>query len=225
MSTPEVVCLDLAGTTVVDAGVVEQAFQLTLDAMGIRPDDPRRPGMEAFVRSTMGTSKIEVFRTLFGDEDEAQRANAAFERSYADLLDRGGAHPVPGATELMARLRAEGVRVALTTGFSPATRDLLLDRLGWGAVADLVLSPADAGRGRPFPDMVLVALLRLEAPDVWSVAVVGDTAADMESGRRAGAGWVVGVLTGSDERARLEAAGATHVVASVAALAEPFGLG
>ena len=37
----------------------------------------------------MGESKISVFRHLFGDEDRAQRANAAFEEAYAELVDGG----------------------------------------------------------------------------------------------------------------------------------------
>jgi beta-phosphoglucomutase-like phosphatase (HAD superfamily) len=46
-------------------------------------------------------------------------------------------------------------------GFSPATRDAIIAALGWAPLVDLVLSPADAGRGRPWPDMPLTALLRL----------------------------------------------------------------
>ena len=125
---------------------------------------------------------------------------------------------------LFALLRRRRVRLALTTGFAPATRDALLGALGWEGVADLALSPVDAGRGRPFPDMVLTAVLRLGSTDVAAVAVVGDTAADMVSGRRAGARWVVGVRTGSDPEDRLWAAGATHVVGSVADLPGVLGL-
>ena len=44
---------------------------------------------------------------------------------------------------------------------------------------------------------------------------VGDTASDMQAGVRAGAGRRVGVLTGTDDAARLEQSGATDVVGSV----------
>jgi phosphoglycolate phosphatase len=212
--TIQLACLDMAGTTVEDGGTVQQAFLRALDALDV-PDD-RRPAMVAYVRDTMGTSKIEVFRALFGGEEAAHAANRAFEAAYEAEI--GAARPIPGAVEAIRALRAGGVRVALTTGFSARTRDLLLESLGWTDVADLVLCPADAGRGRPFPDMVLTALLRLEIDAVQAVAVAGDTAADMTAGVRSGATVVAGVLTGTDGRSRLLDAGATHVVDSVAAL-------
>lgn len=48
--------------------------------------------------------------------------------------------------------------------------------------------------------------------------VVGDTASDMASGVAAGAGHVIGVLTGVHGMAELQAAGAHQVIASVADL-------
>ncbi|MEJ7583843.1 MAG: HAD hydrolase-like protein [Acidimicrobiales bacterium] len=80
------------------------------------------------------------------------------------------------------------------------------------------MAPADAGRGRPYPDMVLVALLRLEIDDVAHVAVVGDPANDVMSGVRAGASIVAGGRTGAHDDDQLRAAGATHVLDSVADL-------
>lgn len=84
----------------------------------------------------------------------------------------------------------------------------------------LTLCPADAGgRGRPYPDMVLEAFLRTKAAeDVTQVAVVGDTSYDVLSGVRAGAGLVAGVRTGAHGDDAFRAAGATHVLDSVAAL-------
>ena len=214
MSGVQLACLDMAGTTVEDGGAVEQAFVAALDAMAIPGE--RRAGMLGHVRETMGTSKIEVFRALFGDEERAQRANHAFEIAYESGID--AVRPIEGAAETIEGLRARGLRVALTTGFSARTRDLLLEALGWTCIADLVLSPSDAGRGRPFPDMVLVAVLRLRIDSVRAVAVAGDTVADVVAGIRAGASVVAGVLTGADDRTRLLEAGATHVVDSVVAL-------
>ena len=63
--------------------------------------------------------------------------------------------------------------------------------------------------------MVLKALLELKADAVAAVAVAGDTAYDMTTGVRAGAGIVAGVLTGAHGNDQLVAAGATHVLESV----------
>lgn len=108
--------------------------------------------------------------------------------------------------------------MVLTTGFSRATQDRILTALGWQQIADLTLCPADAGRGRPYPDLALTALLRTETDSVREVAVVGDTGYDMLTGTRAGAAVVAGVLTGAHGAERLRADGATHVLASIAEL-------
>ncbi len=110
------------------------------------------------------------------------------------------------------------MKVALTTGFARGTQDAIIDAIGWHGLVDLTLSPAEAGRGRPYPDLVLVAALRLGVDDVRQIAVVGDTPLDMIAGCRAGAGLVAGVLTGAGDRPALVAAGATHVIGSVGEL-------
>jgi phosphoglycolate phosphatase len=207
----QLACLDIAGTTVSDAGTVGRAFDAALDAMAVPEADRQR--MADYVRDTMGMSKIEVFRSLFSDETRAQAANSAFEGAYENSID--GVEPIPGAAETIGALRQRGLRVALTTGFSARTRNLLLDALGWQEIADVVLSPSDAGRGRPYPDMILTAVIRTGVDAVQAVAVVGDTAADVTSGLRSGATVVAGVLTGADDKERLSAAGATAVVASI----------
>jgi len=153
----------------------------------------------------MGRSKIEVFRHIFGDEKAAQEANAAFEKHYAGAVAAGEVSAMPGAEELFAACRAAGIKVCLSTGFAPVTRDAIAAALGWGSLVDLFLSPADAGRGRPWPDMPLTALLRLGGDSVTALAVAGDTPSDIESGLRAGAGLVAGVLSGDSSRADLEA--------------------
>ncbi|MYW94975.1 phosphonatase-like hydrolase [Amycolatopsis rubida] len=214
----ELVVLDMAGTTVRDDGAVEAAFSAALEAAGVPADSPEREDADAYVRDTMGQSKIEVFRALFPAAGVAEKANQVFETAFAEQAIEVAA-PLPGAEEAIDKVRAQGRRVCLSTGFSAATRDALLERLGWTDLADLTVCPADAGgRGRPFPDMVLTAVLRLGITDVRAVAVAGDTGFDMLSGRRAGASVTAGVLTGAHDEAALRAHGATHVLGSVAEL-------
>ncbi|PPI20205.1 HAD-IA family hydrolase [Rathayibacter sp. AY1B5] len=211
----ELVVLDMAGTTVSDDGVVEQAFQRAAERTGVAD---RLPWSEAldYVRETMGQSKIDVFTHLAGgDVAAAERATAAFEDAYAELILEGAAAPIPGAEDLLRELRTAGVGVALTTGFAPVTRDAILDALGWRDLVGIALSPADAGRGRPAPDLVLTAALRAQVSAMSAVAVIGDTASDVLSGLRAGAGLVVGVLSGAHDRARLDGAGAHAVIDDV----------
>ncbi|MER7027280.1 MULTISPECIES: phosphonatase-like hydrolase [Streptomyces] len=221
----ELVVLDMAGTTVADDGLVERAFDAAARHLGVVPGSDEHTAMLDHVRATMGESKISVFRHLFGDEDAAQRANTAFEGAYGELVGEGLIAPVPGAREAIEAFTAAGLTTVLTTGFARVTQDAILDALGWHDLAALTLCPADAGRGRPYPDMVLTALLRTRAThDVARIAVAGDTSYDMLSGRRAGASVVAGVLTGAHDAARLTEAGATHVLGSVAELPALLGV-
>ena len=203
MSRFSVVCLDMAGTTVRDDNTVMEAFAAAIGSRNL-PAPEFHTAMQ-YARATMGQSKIEVFRHILPAEDAAQAANAAFEKHYAGAVADGEISPMPGAEELFAACRSAGIKVCLSTGFSPLTRDAIIAALGWQPLVDLVLSPADAGRGRPWPDMPLTALLRLGGDSVAGLAVVGDTPADVESGLRAGAGLVAGVLSGDAEQADLEA--------------------
>lgn len=217
------VVLDMAGTTVADGGLVEQAFSAAAQRLGVRTGSDEHARQLAYVRATMGESKIAVFRYLFageGGEDKAQHANTAFEEAYGELVDGGRIAPLPGAREAVERLAAEGRTVVLTTGFARTTQDAILAALGWQDLVPLTLCPADAGgRGRPYPDMVLAAFLRTGAvDDVRRTVVAGDTSYDMLSGVRSGAGIVAGVLTGAHDKDRLTRHGATQVLGSVAEL-------
>ena len=225
MTRISVACLDMAGTTVADEGIVMGAFTAAMERFGLRPGARGYDQASRIVHETMGQSKIEVFRRILDSEADAQEANCLFEISYAASVKAGAVAPIYGATETLVALRASGVRICLATGFSPGTRDTLLDALGWRPLIDLALSPADAGRGRPFPDLPLTALLRLRGGAVAELAVVGDTASDIESGVRAGAGVVAGVLTGTSTREELELAGAHHIIESITDLLPLVGVG
>jgi phosphonatase-like hydrolase len=219
----------MAGTTISDGESVMTAFTAALSAEAL-PVRELSTAMR-YVRATMGQSKIEVFRHVLDDEAAAQRANASFEAHYAKAVADGLITAMPGAEDLLAAARDAGIRVCLSTGFSPATRDAIIGALRWEGKADLLLSPADAGRGRPWPDMPLTALLRLGGGSVHELAVAGDTPSDIEAGLRAGAGLVAGVLTGDSPRADLEAVpaaaglpGTPVILGSVAGLRPYLGL-
>ena len=145
MSRFSVLCLDMAGTTIRDDNTVMEAFATAIASRNL----PVREAGDAmkYARETMGQSKIEVFRHILGGEDAAQAANAAFEKHYAGAVADGEISPMPGAEELFAACRSDGIKVCLSTGFAPVTRDAIVDALGWHSMVDLFLSPADAGRG------------------------------------------------------------------------------
>jgi len=211
------VCLDMAGTTVRDDGAVEAAFTDALAAVGIAAGSHRYKEAQAVVRRTMGWSKADVFASLL-EPVEAAAATAAFATAYEAIVAAGHVAEIPGARQVLRDLCAERVKVCLTTGFAPSTREALLEALDWQDEIDLALSPADVGRGRPAPDLVLGAMARLGVDDPGAVAVVGDTVSDLEAGRAAGARAVIGVLSGAHDEAALSAASPTAIIADVTGL-------
>jgi phosphonatase-like hydrolase len=216
MTKTQLVVLDMVGTTVADDGLIVEAFTRAMDAVGVDTSDRGFAHTVAYARAATSESRLAVFRALLDrNESRARAANAFFEAAYADLVANGRCAPIPGAAEVIGRLRAAGVKVALSTSFDRAVQQTVLSALGWHDIADLALCPADAGRGGPYPDLVLTAVLRLGVEDVRTVATVGDTASDVLRGLRAGASVAAGVLTGIHGRADLEKAGATHVLESV----------
>ncbi|MGI5285134.1 HAD-IA family hydrolase [Nonomuraea polychroma] len=213
----KLVCLDLSGTTVGDIAMVERAFAEAIATQGIVPGTGAYARAMVHVHRSRGCPKIDVFRGIFpGNEAQAQAANLTFERSYEGALERAGLVPMPGVMEVLDKLRGTGIKLALITGFSRATLSRILGVLGWHDKIDLAISPEDAGgRGRPWPDMVLHAVLRLGVEDVRNVAVVGDSESDMLCGRRSGASIVAGLMTGVHSRERLLKGGATHILDSI----------
>lgn len=207
--------VDMSGTSIVEGGLQDTAFSEALATHGVMPGTPEHDRAVRTFEQQRGTSRSAVFREVFPERAAALAATRSFETAFDRLLAEHGVRAVPGAEEALTRLRALGLDLCLCTGYARHTQNMILESLGWMGLADLSLSPDDAGRGVPYPDMTLTALLALDHEDVRSVLTVGDTAADILAGRRAGAGLVVGVRSGEGNAGQLWEAGADHVVDSL----------
>jgi phosphoglycolate phosphatase len=113
------------------------------------------------------------------------------------------ARPIGDLAHLLSELRRSNRRIAIATSDDRDPTERTLTGLG---IADLVdeLACADDGEPvKPAPQAVLRLCANLGiAPS--RTAVVGDSTADLAMGRAAGAGRVIGVLTGVGDRATLE---------------------
>jgi phosphonatase-like hydrolase len=148
----------------------------------------------------------------------AERLPVVYGRFHALLAERlAAAAPVslPGVREAFERLRAGGMRIALTTGLDRALVEQLLAAVDWAPLVTAWVCGDDVPHGRPAPDMILLAMRRCGVADAARIAVVGDTRLDLEAARSAGAAWRIGVLTGAHDRATLAAAPHTHLLDSV----------
>ncbi|MFQ5528472.1 MAG: HAD-IA family hydrolase [Thermoanaerobaculia bacterium] len=214
----ELVVSDVAGTTVAAADDVGRVFRETFAAIEIHLPSTT-------VDAVRGRSKRQAIRDLVGSEVESKVGSADPDAIYQEFLRRlilasGDWQPVPGARETLEWLAQRGIKVALTTGLDRVILERLLERLGWSAIVDAALGADDVERGRPAPDLILRAMELCGVADPRSVLVVGDTAADLEAARNAGAGWSIGVLSGAHTRQRLVDCPHSAILTSVADLPE-----
>jgi len=213
---PQLAVLDMAGTTVLDAGQVPRAFTKALTQHHLSFTSEQ-------IEAVRGASKREaVLRFVPEGPHRAQQAAqvyATFCERLRALYHAEGVLPVPGAPETIAALRARGIRVALNTGFDRDITTMLLAALHWHqGTVDTVVCGDDVPHGRPAPDLIHAAMRATSIGDPQQVMNVGDTALDLQAGHAAGVRWNIGVLSGAHTRARLAAAPHTHLLASVAAL-------
>jgi len=117
--------------------------------------------------------------------------NVAVAADYAQL--------VPGTAELVRGLRARGLRIGSTTGY---TREIMAPILPRAAAAgyapDAVYCTGDLPEGRPGPAMILRTMADFGIDDPRAVVKVDDTAPGIAEGQSAGA-WTVGVTASGNE--------------------------
>jgi phosphoglycolate phosphatase len=213
------VCCGLIGTLVADDGLIERSFAEAIATQGVVSGTSAFARRMTQVHQARGKAPADVLRDLFPDnEARAQAAALAFGKALPDAVSRSTVKPLSGAVETLNEIHAAGRAVCLLTSLPRRVVDLVLDAAGLRGQIDIVVSAEDGPRGFPAPDLALTAMLRAGVDAVADVAIVHDTGAGMACGRSSGASVVAGVLTGPHSPARLKAAGATHVLASIADL-------
>lgn len=116
--------------------------------------------------------------------------NASVVADYADII--------PGVLETIASLRARGVKIGSTTGY---TRDIM-ERLlpvaaKRGLVTDNLICAGDLRSGRPGPMMMYKSFLDLDVWPAKSVIKVDDTDVGIAEGLAAGCWTVAVALSGN----------------------------
>lgn len=187
------VIFDWAGTTVDHGSLAPvRTLEKLFAGRGI-------PVSEAAVRRDMGIPKKDHIRALLrvkhggqADETEVEDLFAAFIPLQMECLEQY-AELIPGVAETAAKLRARGIRIGSTTGYTRHMLDVLLERAAaQGYTPDSALCPEDAGGGRPAPWMCYLSAIKLRTYPMHTMVKIGDTISDIEEGLNAGM-WTVGV--------------------------------
>lgn len=92
---------------------------------------------------------------------------------------------VPGALELLVRVKSRGMKVAVASGSGPSTVSATLKGLGIAESFDAVVTADDVEHGKPAPDVFLEAARRIGVEPSECI-VIEDGVAGMQGARTAG---------------------------------------
>lgn len=111
--------------------------------------------------------------------------------AYADVI--------PGVLDAFAAIRARGMGIGSTTGYSREMIDVVLGVVRpRGLLPDAVVTASDVTGGRPAPWMAIEAAAQMNAWPMSAVVKIGDTLADVDEGRNAGM-WTIGLTRCGNE--------------------------
>ena len=145
-------------------------------------------------------------------ESEVERLDRRKERLFREILEKDFPG-MDGARELIVALAAEGMKIAVGSSAPRENVALVLDRLGVQDAIAAQVTGEDVQRGKPDPQVFLLAAERLEVSPARCV-VIEDAVPGIEAARSAGMKAVALVSTGRDA-ATLGAAGPDRVVRSL----------
>ncbi len=197
---------DMDGTLVDTAELHFRAWEEVCREQG-------RPFTRADFAATFGRRNPEIIRALFGDRfDEKQIAELGDKKEELyRAAARKGVEPLPGVVALLEGLRRAGFRQAIGSSAPRANLDLILGLMGVAPYFDAVISSEDTDRGKPDPQVFLVAAERLGVPPRRCV-VLEDAVAGVEAARAAGMPCIAVRFVGHHPEEALRKAGADLVV-------------
>ena len=199
----------------VDGTLVDTA-ELHFQAWSRLAGDVNKPFTRADFAATFGKRNPEIIHQVFGthytDEEIADlgRRKEEFYRAAA----RQGVELLPGARALLEGLHAAGFRQAIGSSAPLENLDLILRLTDTRRFFESIVSAEDTQRGKPDPQVFLVAAAKLGVPPARCV-VMEDAIAGVQAARAGGMKCIAVRFVGHHPEAALAAAGADLVVPSL----------
>jgi HAD superfamily hydrolase (TIGR01493 family) len=161
------------------------------------------------IHRSIGMDGTQLVKSLSGDADHAAQKQAKdlhlrYLKEAAPLL-----RPLPGARELLQRVRELGLQVVLASSANEDELSMSRAVLDCDDLVSAATSSVDVDVAKPEPSIIEVALDRAGV-DADHAVYVGDAVWDVIASGRAGVP-AIGLLSGGISRAELEKAGAQAV--------------
>lgn len=173
---------------------------------------------ESLFAATFGRTSDDIIRRVWGADVPDTRVHELDDRKealYRELIEDRFPE-MPGAAALIRGLAADGWRIALGSSGPPENVELAVRKLGIGGRLGAIVTGRDVHKGKPDPEVFLIAAERLGAPPERCL-VVEDAPAGVEAARRAGM-LAIGFASRGRTAEELSAAGAARVIGSLAEL-------
>jgi phosphoglycolate phosphatase len=170
------VIFDLDGTLVDSSEGVVEATNYALKKLG----QPIR-GKEEISRFI--GYPLDVMFPTFCDAPVTD-LKAAFQEKAAVVM-QALTHPLPGTEDILAMLAGAGFTMAVATTKFKIHTDGIIDKFGWRKYFKALASGDEVRHVKPAPDLVDLAIRRLDA-DKEKTVMVGDTVNDIYSAKGAG---------------------------------------
>ena len=209
LPVPAAILLDLDGTLVDSEPAHRAAWYALFEAHSWHVDE------DTYLRNFVGRRGTDVLTTLPGSWDprDAEALTAEAIGYLPGFIER--ATVTAGALDLLRELRTRAIPTAVVTSASMEwVRHALTRVLDARHLVTTVVSAEDVKAGKPDPAGYVLACARLSVQPSDAVAFE-DAPAGVRAAVSAGVGMAVGVRSSYDE-ATLRAAGASHVVRSLA---------
>ncbi|MEN9728229.1 MAG: hypothetical protein RL434_2595 [Pseudomonadota bacterium] len=170
------VVFDMDGVLIDSERIIRAAAQ----AAAVEIDRRLTDDFYASVLGLPGTRVEAAFMAEFGPDFPLTDYRKRFERCYRLEVDERGIQPKPGVPELLQRLRARGVPVAVATATRSGNAERALEAAGLLHHLPVCVTGDQVAQSKPAPDVFLAAAARLGLAPELCIAVE-----DSEVGARA----------------------------------------
>jgi len=212
-----IVC-DMAGTTVNEGGIVYRTLHDTIKNFGLKigeHDIEKWHGINKYEvldhflnKSFSNKDNIDYNRTLLYKQFNNNLIDSYSQKGNLNLIHED-------LPEHFNKLRENGIKVCLNTGYSKHIQESIIDSLNMRDFIDDYISSEDVLVGRPYPYMIHALMERNNITTARHVIKLGDTANDITEGFNAQCHTTIGVLSGADDESVLWEAGCIHLLNSV----------
>ena len=162
-----------------------RAHEVAWDLLG---QEAGRALPENHFKRSFGRKNDEIIPDILGwkvSPPEVTRLSRRKEELYRQVLREQGVVPLPGVRGFLARLRAAGVPCAVGSSTERLNIDTIMAAIGLGEYFGAIVSADDTTRGKPDPQVFLLAAQRLGVPPA-SCVVFEDAFAGLEAARVGG---------------------------------------